>query len=255
MLTQEEHAEKWSELWDSISDLEHREEGSAMWEFYRVFIGDYDFSGKEVIELGCGTGINTILMGKLGAKITFVDISRKALDIVRRNAERFGVEADYIHTDIFEFKTEKKYDLVHSEGVVEHFLPPKRQRILDIHADILKPGGRAVIIVPNKSCPGYRVGKRLANFFGNWVYGDEFPYSEFELKERMEKAGFRIEKRAGGEFVTSCVWYFAPLFLSSKKFMKRSLRFMPGRRMLMLDQDHWFANRFGRIIGFSGIKK
>jgi len=253
-MTHEEHTEKWSELWSSVSDLKHKEEGSSMWLFYEEFLKDYDFSGKRVIELGCGTGINSIIMARLGADVTFLDISEKALDIVRKNAEKFGVKAEYIHGNIFDFDGKEEYDLVHSEGVVEHFLPPYRQRIIDIHAEAIKKGGKALIIVPNKACPGYVIGKYISNKIGNWVYGDEYPYSHFELKKRIEMAGLKPGKRSGGEFVTSCVWFMAPLFLSSKSFMKRSLRFVPGRRMLKLDQGHRVANKIGRIIGVLATK-
>ncbi len=255
MLTHEEHAEKWSELWNSISDLQHKKEGSGMWLFYEEFLKNYDFTGKKVIELGCGTGINTIIMAKLGAKVTFLDISQHALDIVKKNAKKFGVEAEYIKGDIFDFNGNEEYDLVHSEGVVEHFLPPYRQRIIDIHAKTIKKGGKALIIVPNKACPGYVIGKYLANKVGNWVYGDEYPYTKKELERRIKRAGFLSEMWSGGEFVTSCVWFFAPIFLSSANFMKRSLRFTPGRRMAKLDQNHRIANKIGRIIGVLATKK
>ncbi|NOX71221.1 MAG: class I SAM-dependent methyltransferase [Candidatus Micrarchaeota archaeon] len=255
MLSPEEHAKKWSQLWNSISDIEYKEEGAIMWQFYKTFIGDMDFGGKNVIELGCGTGINTILMGRMGAKITFLDRSREALNIVKKHAEKMGIDAEYIKSDIFDFRESGKFDFVHSEGVVEHFLPPRRQEILDIHSDILKKGGNALIIVPNKACPGYVVGKFISEKLGNWVYGDEFPYTRHELQKRVMKAGLTPQKWSGGEFVTSFVWFFAPMFLSSTSFMKRSLRFMPGRRFLRLDQDHACANKVGRIIGVLAQKK
>ena len=255
MLTPEEHAKKWSTLWKSVSDLKFSENGSAMWDFYTVFIKSLEFRGKTVIELGCGTGINTLLMAKLGAKVAFLDKSREALDIVKKNAEMMGVDAEYIKSDIFDFKGNGKFDFAHSEGVIEHFLPPRRQKIIDIHAESVRSGGKVLMIVPNKTCPGYVVGKYISEKIGNWVYGDEFPYTRRELERRVKLSGLVPEKWSGGEFVTSFVWFFAPMFLSYAKFMKRSLRFKLGRRFKVLDQDHKFSNRLGRVIGVLATKK
>ena len=73
-----------------------------MWRFYELLMDGYDFRGKRVLEMGCGTGINTILMAKRGAKVTFMDFSRDALNIVKRNMEIAGVDGEFVLGDILD---------------------------------------------------------------------------------------------------------------------------------------------------------
>ena len=57
----------------------------------------------DVFDLGCGTGMLTIGAKLLGAqKVVGFDVDHKALEIARKNAEKLGVDVEFIHKDIFE---------------------------------------------------------------------------------------------------------------------------------------------------------
>lgn len=56
-----------------------------------------------VFDLGCGTGMLAIGAKILGAeKVIGFDIDNKALEVARRNAEKLGVDVEFLHADIFE---------------------------------------------------------------------------------------------------------------------------------------------------------
>ena len=56
-----------------------------------------------VFDLGCGTGILAIGAKLLGAeKVVGFDLDRKALEIARKNAEKLGVDVEFVHNDVFE---------------------------------------------------------------------------------------------------------------------------------------------------------
>ena len=56
-----------------------------------------------VFDLGCGTGMLAIGAKLLGAeKVVGFDIDNKALEVARKNAEKLGVEVEFVHADIFE---------------------------------------------------------------------------------------------------------------------------------------------------------
>ncbi|MBP1908017.1 METTL5 family protein [Methanolobus bombayensis] len=56
-----------------------------------------------VFDLGCGTGMLAIGAKLLGAEdVVGFDIDNKALEVARRNAEKLGVDVEFIHADIFE---------------------------------------------------------------------------------------------------------------------------------------------------------
>ncbi|MFQ6671770.1 MAG: class I SAM-dependent methyltransferase, partial [Candidatus Tectimicrobiota bacterium] len=81
------------------------------------------FEGKEVLELGCGKGSLSFFALKAGAKhVTLVDFSEAALGLAR---EVFRSEdprrVTYIRANLLDVNLVKRFDVVMSSGVVEHF--------------------------------------------------------------------------------------------------------------------------------------
>jgi len=245
----------WSSIWNSIgtADFKYGRE-PYVWKYYEKLLPGCNFKGKRVLEFGCGTGINTAIMALRGAKVTFVDYSKDALDLVRRNLERLGIDAELIQQDVFDFSEKNKYDIVHSEGLVEHFLPPKRQDMVDIHARAAKNGGKVLIIIPHLKNPPYRIGKKLASSLGCWIYGSEYPYTRNELVKRMRMAGLRPGNVIGGEFFFSLFWLFTPIALRSSRMLRKGIVNPARPWWVRLNYANYFANRWGRVIGCVGEK-
>ena len=245
----------WSSIWEGMGKIDFDlKKGNFVWSFYEKLLGGYDFRGKKVLEFGCGTGINSIIMASRGADVTFVDTSRAALDLVKYNLDRLGLKAKLVQQDVFDFKEAGKYDLVHSEGLVEHFLPPKRQEIVDIHARAAKKGGKVLIIVPHNKCPPYRFGKALAGSLGCWLYGNEYPYTKKELLTRMKWSGLRPGDVVGGEFLFSLFWLFTPITLRSRRMLRKGAVAAKRKKFVRLNYNNRFADRWGRVIGCVGEK-
>ncbi len=89
------------------------------------------WSGKRVLEIGCGLGTDTINFARAGARVTAVDLSEKSIDLARRRAELYGL-ADRITfcvadaEQLSEAVTPEPYDLVYSFGVIHHTPYPER---------------------------------------------------------------------------------------------------------------------------------
>ncbi len=244
----------WNSVWNGMKGLDFTKE-PYMWRFYQSLLGNYDFKGKKVIEMGCGTGINTILMAKRGAKVTFLDFSKEALDLVRRNMEHAGVDGEFVLGDIFDYNFENEFDISHSEGVVEHFLGKERQDVVNQHARVLKPGGRAIVIVPQVGSLWYRTGKFIAERTGSWIHGKEYPYGRRELMLRMRRAGLDVDRVRGGELLMAFGWLFSALWLRNGTILERSIRKPANRKFFRINYNNMFADRFGRVLGGVGIKK
>ena len=84
-----------------------------------------DVAGKSLVHLLCHIGSDTLSWALLGAKVTGVDISPVALTCARKLADRMGVEAEFIESDVMELmtKTSAKYDIVFSSLGVLCWLP------------------------------------------------------------------------------------------------------------------------------------
>jgi len=124
-----------------------------------------------------------------------IDIST---DVVRESAEILAVHRPrFAVADIraVPFRTDC-FDLVYSMGTIEHF-PETELAVAEIFR-VLKPGGRAIIGVPNRLDPFLRpVMVALLSALGLYAYGMEKSYTMGALRRMLEAAGFRVVGRSG----------------------------------------------------------
>jgi SAM-dependent methyltransferase len=92
------------------------------------------------------------------------------------------------------------FDLVYSMGTIEHF--PDYRLAVDEIFRVLKPGGTAIIGVPNKADPFLRpLMVDLMNRFGWYDYGMEKSFTHGELRRLLESAGFEVAAHSGVLFM------------------------------------------------------
>lgn len=118
--------------------------------FWDLFINAADSRAKTLIEVGAFPGrYLAYLASKYQLRPTGIDFN-PATAIVDRMMKSMRVESyDYICTDFLQHKPDRQFDLVFSNGFVEHFFD--YNTILDKHLDYLKPGGALMIMIPNKT--------------------------------------------------------------------------------------------------------
>ena len=73
-----------------------------------------DLDGKEILDIGTGSGCIAVSLAKNlpNAKVTALDLSEEAIDVAKENAKMNDVEVNFISADIFDYKSEKKYDII-----------------------------------------------------------------------------------------------------------------------------------------------
>ena len=69
-------------------------------------------SGTSILDMACGAGRHSIAFAKKGFKVTAVDLSQKLLDEAKKNASIAKVNIDFVLSDILEFGSNQKFDLV-----------------------------------------------------------------------------------------------------------------------------------------------
>ena len=153
-------------------------------------------SSPSILELGSGTGINSILISRIldAGKITLVDFNQRVFDISRKIVADSGSELDvaYIASDVLGLDLNEQFDVVHSEGLVEHFYGKDRLAVFKKHIDLCKKGGLIIVFVPYKSIQ-YALFRSLYKRFSKWIW-DEKPFSRKELHELCEHFNLEVLK-------------------------------------------------------------
>ncbi len=94
-----------------------------------------NLDGKEILDIGTGSGCIAISLAKNlpNAKVTALDISIDALEVARENAEFKNVDIELINADIFEYQSDKRYDVIVSNPpyVLESEKPIMKRNVLD----------------------------------------------------------------------------------------------------------------------------
>jgi SAM-dependent methyltransferase len=87
--------------------------------------------------------------------------------------------------------TDASFDAIYSMGTIEHF--DETERAVEEMARVLKPGGRAIIGVPNRHDPFLRpLWATALQMLGLYGYGYEKSYSRRALRRMLERAGFEV---------------------------------------------------------------
>src|SRR6056297_3135934 len=85
------NAENWACLVQAREDTYREEFNNPA---FMRFVGKLE--GRKTLDLGCGEGYNTRLFAKNGAKMTGIDISRKMIEIARKEEEKYPLGIRYI---------------------------------------------------------------------------------------------------------------------------------------------------------------
>lgn len=105
--------------------------------------------GMEFLEIGCAPGkMLSWVAAVLRARVSGLDYSEPGLVVAQKIFHHLQLTADLRHEDVFSttFAT-GSFDVVYSGGVIEHFEDPTE--IVRAHVRLLKPGGLALITIPN----------------------------------------------------------------------------------------------------------
>ena len=172
---------------------------------YAFFLGRFD--GLRAIEIGAGRGLNAFLFARRGADVTLLDRSSVALEQAKRLFDEHGLQVTLRETDLFALPENLRggFDVSMSYGLCEHFLEERRRGVVAAHLDVLRPGGLALLGVPNRYSPVYRLWMKALTARGSWPLGTEVPFSAGELAGLAREAGGEPLDPRFGSFVASVV--------------------------------------------------
>jgi SAM-dependent methyltransferase len=113
-----------------------------------------------VLEVGCGLGTDGAQFAKAGAKYTGIDLTDAAVDLAKRRFELFNLPGTFRVADAERLLfANNSFDIVYSHGVLHH-TPDTAAAVREIHR-VLRPGGKAVVMLYHRDSYNYRVNISL----------------------------------------------------------------------------------------------
>jgi len=172
-------------------------------EFNRDLTARNPFEGLRLLDIGCGGGLLSEPMARLGATVVGADAAAGNLPVARIHAEQSGLEIDYRHTTAEALaEAGEQFDVVLNMEVVEHVADPLSY--LTSTQQLLKPGGLEICSTINRNPKSFAMAIVGAEVIMRWLPRGTHEWSKFitpdELFELLRKAGLKPVDRKGFVF-------------------------------------------------------
>ncbi len=172
-------------------------------EFGRDVTAERPFEELRILDIGCGGGLLSEPMARLGADVVGADAAERNIPVARVHAEQSGLTIDYRHTSAEALAAAgEQFDVVLNMEVVEHVAAP--QAYLNACHDLLKSGGLMLCSTINRNPKSFAMAIVGAEYIMRWLPKGTHEWSKFitpdELFNMIETAGLRPVDRKGYVF-------------------------------------------------------
>ncbi|PNT03863.1 hypothetical protein POPTR_014G093100v4 [Populus trichocarpa] len=160
------------------------------------------FEGLKIVDVGCGGGILSEPLARMGATVTGVDAVEKNINVARLHADLDPETStiEYCCTTAEKLVEEqRKFDAVIALEVIEHVAAPAE--FCKSLAALAYPGGATVISTINRSMRAYATAIVAAEYLLNWLPKGTHQWSSFltpeELVLILQRASINVKEMAG----------------------------------------------------------
>jgi 2-polyprenyl-6-hydroxyphenyl methylase/3-demethylubiquinone-9 3-methyltransferase len=172
-------------------------------EFDRDLKAPRPFEGVRLLDIGCGGGLLSEPMARLGATVVGADAAPRNIPVARLHAEQAGLTIDYRHTTAEDLVAAGEvFDVVLNMEVVEHVSDPAAY--LRACHDLLKPGGLMIASTLNRNPKSFVMAIIGAEYVMRWLPRGTHDWRKFftpdELYGLIRGAGMEPLDRKGMVF-------------------------------------------------------
>jgi len=172
-------------------------------EFDRDLSAERPFAGLRLLDIGCGGGLLTEPMARLGADVVGADAAARNIPVAQVHAEQSGLSIDYRHTTAEDLAGGgERFDVVLNMEVVEH-VPDPLTYLTACH-DLLRPGGLHICSTINRNPKSFAMAIVGAEYVMRWLPRGTHEWSRFitpdELFALLGQAGLDPVDRKGFVF-------------------------------------------------------
>lgn len=172
-------------------------------EFDRNLAGPHPLAGLRILDIGCGGGLLSEPMARLGAEVVGADAAARNIPVAQVHAEQSGLKIDYRITTAEDLAASgEQFDVVLNMEVVEHVADPLAY--LTACQQLLKPGGLMLCSTLNRNPKSFMMAIVGAEWVMRWLPKGTHDWAKFitpaELYDLIRKAGLDPVDKKGMVF-------------------------------------------------------
>ena len=156
----------------------------------------------KILDIGCGGGLLSEPMCRLGAKVTGIDASDKNIKVAKLHSEKNNLQIDYFCSSPEKFNTKDKFDVILNMEIVEHV--EDVNFFLESCCKLLKKNGLMFVATLNKTLKSYIFAIVGAEYVLRWLPIGTHEWEKFikpeELISILEKNNLRLDRVDGMNF-------------------------------------------------------
>ena len=180
----------------------------------------FPLKNLKILDIGCGGGLISEPMTRLGARVTGVDASSRNINIAKEHAKKNSLDITYLNDKTESLSSEKKFDIILNLEVVEHV------EDVDLYLNscfkLLKPKGIMFTATLNRTLTSYVKAIVGAEYILKWLPIGTHDWNKFikpeELEKKLTDLNFSIINMTGLSF--------NPLFKVWKKTKNLSVNYI-----------------------------
>jgi 2-polyprenyl-6-hydroxyphenyl methylase/3-demethylubiquinone-9 3-methyltransferase len=155
-----------------------------------------------ILDIGCGGGLLSEPMTRLGANVTGIDASSKNINIAKLHAKKNKLKINYLCSSPEKLKIQKKFDVILNMEIVEHV--EDINFFINSCSKLLKRNGLMFVATLNKTLKSYVFAIIGAEYVLRWLPIGTHDWEKFvkpeDLKKILSKNKLKLEKLDGMNF-------------------------------------------------------
>ncbi len=159
------------------------------------------FEGLRLLDIGCGGGLLSEPMTRLGARVTGVDAAERNIKTASVHAEEQSLAIDYRHGTAEELLNDDaaRFDVILNMEVVEHVSDVRTY--MEACADLLLPGGVMIVATINRTLKAYALAIVGAEYVLGWLPKGTHEYAKLvrpiEIRDALTPKGLSVTPPTG----------------------------------------------------------
>ncbi len=159
-------------------------------------------SGINILDIGCGGGLLSEPMSRMGANVTGIDASNKNIKIAKLHSKKSKLKINYLCSSPEKLKITKKFDVILNMEIVEHV--EDIDFFLKSCSKLLKKNGLMFVATINKTLKSYIFAIVGAEYILRWLPIGTHEWEKFvkpeDLKKILMKYDLSLNKLEGMNF-------------------------------------------------------